>query len=300
MDYEKIGKFILQLRKEQGLTQSQLAEKLNVTNKAISKWERGLGAPDISLLRNLSGIFKVSINELLIGEKIESLTKEQSDNILVESILSYQKNNTNKNITLFLFIFFMFAFFICSLIIFNASMIITRFYLHVVFSVLGCLFISILFFIKIINNNQIKKIIILIACIGYTVSLLSYTLYTGISYNLNNIKTSGFDINIIPFKTIITSFNIVISKAQPPNLLFDYVVIDLFLFIPYSLFIPYLYGKNFNYKKFLFIFFIIIILKELIQLMTGYGVFNIDDIILNILGLVTMFYFLKKFKFIIS
>lgn len=300
MDYEKIGKFILQLRKEQGLTQSQLAEKLNVTNKAISKWERGLGAPDVSLLSNLSAIFKVSINELLLGEKNELLINDQSGNILIESIISHKKNDSNKTITMFLFIFFMFAFFGCSLIIFNASMIISKFYLYIVFSILGCLFISTLFFIKIINNNQIKRIMILIACIGYTASLLSYTLYTGISYNLDGIKTGGFDVNIIPLKTIITSFDLVISKVQPPSLLFDYVVVDLFLFMPYALFIPYLYGEKLKYKSFLFLFFIIIILKELIQLMTGYGVFNIDDIILNILGLVTMFCFLKEFKFIIG
>ena len=199
MDYEKIGKFILLLRKEQGLTQSQLAEKLNVTNKAISKWERGLGAPDISLLRNLSSILKVSINEILIGEKLESITKEQSDEILVESILLYQEKGIKKTISISLIIF-MFTFFVASLVIFNASMILSRFYLYVVFSILGCLFISLLFSIKLLNSKQTKKILILIACIIYTVSLISYTLYSGISYNLNNIKFNGFNFNLIPFK----------------------------------------------------------------------------------------------------
>lgn len=299
MDYEKIGKFILLLRKEQGLTQSQLAEKLNVTNKAISKWERGLGAPDISLLRNLSSILKVSINEILIGEKLESITKEQSDEILVESILLYQEKGIKKTISISLIIF-MFTFFVASLVIFNASMILSRFYLYVVFSILGCLFISLLFSIKLLNSKQTKKILILIACIIYTVSLISYTLYSGISYNLNNIKFNGFNFNLIPFKTIFTSFKLVITQVQPPTLLFDYVIIDLFLFVPYSLFIPYLFDKKFNLKNFLLIFLLITILKEFLQLITGYGIFNIDDIILNLLGIVIMFYFFKKFKFIIN
>lgn len=299
MDYEKIGKFILLLRKEQGLTQSQLAEKLDVTNIAISKWERGLGAPDISLLRNLSSILKVSINEILIGEKLESITKEQSDEILVESIFLYQEKGIKKTISISLIIF-MFTFFVASLVIFNVSMILSRFYLYVVFSILGCLFISLLFSIKLLNSKQTKKILILIACIIYTVSLISYTLYSGISYNLNNIKFNGFNFNLIPFKTILTSFKLVITQVQPPTLLFDYVIIDLFLFVPCSLFVPYLFDKKFNLKKFLFTFLLITILKEFLQLITGYGIFNIDDIILNLLGIIIMFYFFKKFKFIIN
>ena len=136
MDYEKIGKFIFKLRKGKNLTQKQLAEKLNVTNKAISKWERGLGAPDVSLLRQLSEILGISVNELLLGEKIDSLTKEQSDKVLVESVLSYQEDGIKKTISFSLTIF-MFIFFVVSLIIFNASMIISKFYLYTVFAILG-------------------------------------------------------------------------------------------------------------------------------------------------------------------
>lgn len=69
MDYEKIGKFIYQLRKEKKLTQKDLAESLSVTIQAISKWERGLGCPDVSLLRPLSEELGVSISELLKWRK---------------------------------------------------------------------------------------------------------------------------------------------------------------------------------------------------------------------------------------
>lgn len=68
MDCVKIGKLICSLRKEQRLTQQQLAERINVSDKAISKWERGLGCPDVSLLPELSGIFGVNLGELLSGE----------------------------------------------------------------------------------------------------------------------------------------------------------------------------------------------------------------------------------------
>ena len=61
VNYDEIGNFIAVLRKEKNLTQKDLAEKLGVTDKAVSKWERGLGCPDVSLLEALSKILNVSI-----------------------------------------------------------------------------------------------------------------------------------------------------------------------------------------------------------------------------------------------
>ena len=61
MNPEKIGSLILQLRKEKNLTQKQLSEILGVSDKTVSKWERGAGCPDISLLRDISKIFNVDI-----------------------------------------------------------------------------------------------------------------------------------------------------------------------------------------------------------------------------------------------
>lgn len=70
MDYKKIGEFIAMQRKEKKITQAKLAEKLYVSEKTISKWENGKGLPDANSLKGLSGIFNVSINELLNGERI--------------------------------------------------------------------------------------------------------------------------------------------------------------------------------------------------------------------------------------
>ena len=69
MDNEKVGQFILELRKSSQLTQKELAAKLNVSDKAVSKWERGLSYPDIELLSPLSDILGVSTTELLNGER---------------------------------------------------------------------------------------------------------------------------------------------------------------------------------------------------------------------------------------
>ena len=68
MDPEKVGKFIYTLRTKNNMTQNELANKINVTNKAVSRWERGQGLPDISLLEPLSKNLNVSILELLNGQ----------------------------------------------------------------------------------------------------------------------------------------------------------------------------------------------------------------------------------------
>ena len=71
MNQEKIGKFICYLRKENKMTQQELAEKLNVTDRAISNWENGKNMPDLSLFKPICDIFNISINELLSGEKLQ-------------------------------------------------------------------------------------------------------------------------------------------------------------------------------------------------------------------------------------
>ncbi|MDY4610012.1 MAG: helix-turn-helix domain-containing protein [Sphaerochaetaceae bacterium] len=68
MDNTKIGKLIYKLRKEKNLTQLQLADQMNISDKAISKWERGLGCPEVSLLPQLSKILDVDLEKLLSGE----------------------------------------------------------------------------------------------------------------------------------------------------------------------------------------------------------------------------------------
>ena len=68
MDNAKIGKLIYTLRKEKGMTQLQLAERLYISDKTVSKWERGLGCPEVSLLSELSNVFHVDLSEMLQGQ----------------------------------------------------------------------------------------------------------------------------------------------------------------------------------------------------------------------------------------
>lgn len=70
MDQIKIGKFIAQCRKEKNMTQMQLAEKLNITDRAVSKWENGKAMPDSSIMLELCGMLGISVNDLLSGEVV--------------------------------------------------------------------------------------------------------------------------------------------------------------------------------------------------------------------------------------
>lgn len=88
MNQEKIGKFIASCRKKQKLTQEQLAEKLGITYKAVSKWETGKGLPDASIMMDLCNILEISVNDLLSGEKI---AKEQYDDKVDENLIKLQK-----------------------------------------------------------------------------------------------------------------------------------------------------------------------------------------------------------------
>ena len=92
MDLVKIGKYIAFKRKEQDLTQKQLAEKLNMSDKSVSKWERGICLPDVSVYLELCKILDISINEFLAGEDIPKETIEQKAE---ENIIQITKDNKN-------------------------------------------------------------------------------------------------------------------------------------------------------------------------------------------------------------
>lgn len=87
MDQEKIGKLIAKCRKEKNMTQVELADKLGVTDKAVSKWETGRCLPDVSLYKDLCSILGITLNEFFVGEKIEEEKfKEQADKNLFDAL----------------------------------------------------------------------------------------------------------------------------------------------------------------------------------------------------------------------
>lgn len=101
MNAKNCGAFISALRKEKNLSQKELAEKLNVTDKAISRWETGKGYPDIESLENLSEFFEISINELLAGEKADIKSIEEiAESNIITAITETEKIQKSKKTTI--------------------------------------------------------------------------------------------------------------------------------------------------------------------------------------------------------
>ena len=97
MDLIKIGKFIASCRKDKNITQEQLAEKLYITDRAVSKWERGLSLPDADKMLDLCNILDINVNELLIGEKINMKDYEKkTEELLIE--MAKQEEIKNKKL----------------------------------------------------------------------------------------------------------------------------------------------------------------------------------------------------------
>ena len=98
MNQTEIGKFITKCRKEKKLTEAQLAEKLNITDRAVSKWETGKSMPDSSIMLELCEILGITVNELLSGEKIDmkGFEKKADENLL--ALKRKDENNLTKNV----------------------------------------------------------------------------------------------------------------------------------------------------------------------------------------------------------
>lgn len=97
MDQIKVGRFIAERRKAQKLTQAQLAEKLNITDRAISKWETGKGLPDSSIMLALCDLLGISVNELLRGESVEM---EDYSKAVEENLLALKKETERQHIAM--------------------------------------------------------------------------------------------------------------------------------------------------------------------------------------------------------
>ena len=284
MNTEKISKLIKEKRKEKGYTQEELASKINVTEKAISRWETGRGTPDISLLIPLSSSLGISVSELLNGEK----NKDEEDNI--KEIINYI-DNTNKKKNKFIIPIY--------IIIYIILLILYLLYLKTEYSkttfnfdYLGELFIFIFFaFMSSLNNSLLsnyyydkledkartKKITYIISLILYIIMIINLTTFGRWNYGVNSY-------NLIPFKTLISYITFFDSRVFMIN-----VIGNIFILMP----VEYLIIKIFNVKKIsinILVGLLIGISIELFQYITTYGVFDIDDIILYLVGIIIMYY----------
>lgn len=281
MDLNKISNFIKTKRKELGITQDELAEKLFVTEKAISRWETGRGTPDISLLLPLSKELNVDVSELLNGEE----NKKSKDN--VEQLLEYneitKKNKFNIQFKLVV------LFYILSILLFlfylrfeydpniELNYFIRLFIMGIssTFVIIGNKIYGNNYVEKIEDKKKVKKLSQIIIFVYYIILLFNMVIFA--RYNSIN------SYNLIPFKSIIdifrngTSYSIIIN-----------VFGNLLVFMPLEYFLIELFKVN----KFLVNFilsFCIILLIELFQYVFKVGVLDIDDLILCTVGMM-LFY----------
>ena len=284
MDIEKISNLIKNKRKEKGLTQEELAEKINVTEKAISRWETGRGTPDISLLIPLSKTLGISVSELLNGKEDKSEEKN------IKDIIKYiDETNKKKN---------KFIIPIC-IVIYIGLLLLYLNYLRVEYSsgafhfdYMGELVVFLFFafaigfnnnllsnyyYDKVEDKNKMKKITYIIALVLYTITLINLTNYGR--------RLIGFNTyNLIPFKTLLGYWAFFDSRTFMVN-----VIGNIFILMP----MQYLILRIFNIKKLsinVVISILIGLFLETFQFITKRGVFDVDDIILYVLGTSLMYF----------
>ena len=288
MDLNKISNFIKAKRKELNLTQEELAEKLFVTEKAVSRWETGRGTPDISLLIPLSKALKVEILEILNGEENK---KNKND---IEKLIEYneliKKSKFNFKIKLIILLYVLSILFFLSYlrVEYNPNIELNyfiRLFLVVISSILiviGNRIYANNYVEKIEDKMKVDKLSKTIVFIYYIILLFNMVIFARYS----NITSY----NIIPFASItnlITNGNLYT------------IVINLFgnllIFMPLEYFIIELFKVN-KFKQNLLLSFIIILMIETSQFILKIGVFDIDDIIICTFGMMIFYVIYNSIK----
>ena len=180
MDLIRIGKYIAGKRKKLGMTQRQLAEKLGMSDKSVSKWERGSNMPDISLLVELSEFYQVSISEIIDGErKSEKMNQDVKDTAVKMAEYSKNELSTQKKKTTSALCMIFGAFIIISaLAIFpNESS------WGSIYSILGgiILTVGVYFMIKVVQVNRSRRVLSVAVCVIVLAGIFTASDYVAVS-----------------------------------------------------------------------------------------------------------------------
>ena len=288
MDLNKISNFIKEKRKELGITQEELANKLFVTEKAISRWETGRGTPDISLLLPLSKELKVDVSELLNGEENKNSKNEVEQLIKYNEITESNRYNFQFKLTIFFYVLSILSFLIYLRFEYDPN-IEVNYFIRLFIIVVASIFIMI--GNKIYSNNYVeriedkKKILKLsqiIVFIYYVILLFNMGMFA----RYHNIDSY----NLIPFKTIIDTF-----KNGSRYSISIVVFGNLLVFVPLEYFIiELLKVKKFSIN--LLLTFGISFFVDFVQYIFKIGVFDIDDIFLRTLGMMSFYIIYIRIK----
>lgn len=288
MDLNKISNFIKTKRKKLGITQDELAEKLFVTEKAISRWETGRGTPDISLLLPLSKELNIDVSELLNGEENKKCKNDVEQLIEYNEITKANKYNFQFKLTIFfyilsvlLFLFYLrfeydpnieVNYFIRLLIIAIAS----------IFVIIGNKIYSNNYVEKIEDKKKVSKLSHVIVFIYYVILLFNMVVFA----RYNSIDSY----NLVPFKSIIdifkngTTYEVIIN-----------IFGNLLVFIPLEYFLIELFKVKKLHINFTLSFGIISLI-EIFQYVFKVGILDIDDLILCTFGMMLFYIIYTKIK----
>ena len=288
MDLNKISNFIKAKRKELGITQDELAEKLFVTEKAISRWETGRGTPDISLLLPLSKELNIDVSELLNGEENKKCKNDVEQLIEYNEITKANKYNFQFKLIIFFYILSILSFLFYLRFEYDPN-IEVNYFIRLLIIVIASIFVII--GNKIYSNNYVekledkKKVLKLshiIVFIYYVILLFNMVVFA--RYNIID------SYNLVPFKSIIdifkngTTYSIIIN-----------IFGNLLVFMP----LEYFLIELFKVKKFHINFILsfgIILLIELFQYVFKVGVLDIDDLILCTFGMMIFYIIYTRIK----
>ena len=297
LDCEKTSALIKAKRKEKGLTQEQLAQKRNVTEKAVSRWETGRGTPDISLLIPLSDELGISVSELLKGKEDE---KENENIIEIVDYIDVSKKKKNRYIVpLAAVVYVILLMFYCLYL--RAEYLADISY--PIELVINSAFIAAVFFTnrmiadhyhdKLEDRARLNKLSYIMILAIYLIMFFNLTVF-GRSFSTAGLSHEPY--NLIPFKTIIGFFTS--SWRYEPGFYIRMIAVNIIGNIVILMPVQFLIMKIFDIRKFsvsLLIDFLLTVLIEFVQLITYSGIFDIDDIILNILGMSVVFAFVSAF-----
>ena len=297
MEKEKIGKYIRKKRIEKGMTQQQLAEKIQVTEKAVSRWETGRGVPDISLLEPLAEELHVSVTELLNGEERvqeEAVhdTKAHMADIDITNVIEYvQENRKEKYYTGFkigigclVVSLVLFLLYLREAYRFQGNYFGTMIRMTVISGIflLGEMVLERCYLVKLEERRKRKKAVLAVLFIYYAVMLMNLTF-------LERTQTVT-DYNIVPFRTIGT----VLLSGNVYTIVIN-IFGNFFIFMPLQFFLIELFEIRKIKQNFLVCFTITFVI-EIVQYIFKVGMLDVDDILLCVAGMMSFYYFYGKYR----
>lgn len=297
MEKEKIGKYIRKKRIEKGMTQQQLAEKIQVTEKAVSRWETGRGVPDISLLEPLAEELHVSVTELLNGEERvheEAVhdTKAHMADIDITNVIEYVQENRKEKYNIGFKIgigclvvsLVLFLLYLREAYRFQGNYFGTMIRMTVISGIflLGEMVLERCYLVKLEERRKRKKAVLAVLFIYYAVMLMNLTF-------LERTQTVT-DYNIVPFRTIGT----VLLSGNVYAIVIN-IFGNFFIFMPLQFFLIELFEIRKIKQNFLVCFTITFVI-EIVQYIFKVGMLDVDDILLCVAGMMSFYYFYGKYR----